>query len=630
MKNSWVVLVLILLGLSTPSLYATKTMETEQRLEGQLTLGVYWPWERTKFHAQTADKEFWSFVDDTMSMLKNELHCNLIWFTNGPDDPGRVCELAEKHGLKILITTKLAGYFHHGMPSEKKLQQSIQDIVTPMLNQKALAGYVLKDEAKSYERAQMEVYSQALKSADPSRPSILVSMPKDTQAYALGTDLPIICSDIYHFGGDRSPNIPNPNRRSQSSYRRTINALTQMTRKSKKIAWAMPQAFAEFRGPFWLNDKQNAMLEPGTYWHWRMPSKAQIKWQTWESIRAGCQGVVFFTLFFNNKYATWNPADGKAPEKLIKQMKVAQKNNWPSVKKQINTHAPLCLTYSNGRPTKQALAMALEFKFLNKIKNLISNWKPAPVPVSFTSDTGATKSFRVLGDPSIYVVVVNDDCEQSNQLSLRFLPHTTQVINLKTGNPLILSDELIGHEALRKAVLPLDAGAGTVLRVHFANNESGQLLVDESFDLRHLVVKLENAQIVSEPRSFGMGTQSRVRAEPNSSGSASIILEKLDKKPQRGSLLAGKHRGLRQNKNRIYLLIDGKYPNSESIVVQCIGQDNAKGWNKTDHYELPFSIPAGTKSIRIQLAQDAAIDRIRIWSCPPDRNIQTSSLTPTN
>ena len=109
-----------------------------------------------------------------------------------------------------------------------------------------MIGYVLKDEAKLTETQQMETWSRMMQEADPKRDCILVSQPGTTEGYSFETSLPVICTDIYFFGGDGSVNIPNPSSSSQRSYRGSIEALVDMTEKNGKKAWVMPQAFTEY------------------------------------------------------------------------------------------------------------------------------------------------------------------------------------------------------------------------------------------------------------------------------------------------------------------------------------------------------------------------------------------------
>lgn len=41
-------------------------------IQRQFARGVYWPWERTKIHAEHAGMEFWEFVDHMMGRIADE------------------------------------------------------------------------------------------------------------------------------------------------------------------------------------------------------------------------------------------------------------------------------------------------------------------------------------------------------------------------------------------------------------------------------------------------------------------------------------------------------------------------------------------------------------------------------
>jgi len=101
-------------------------------LEKTFARGVYWPWEATATNAKIAGKNIWEFTDDTMAMLKNEWHVNVIWFVHGAGDAARLCDLAAKHGILVLVATPLEHHIAHGMPSEPELAKTAQAAVAPM------------------------------------------------------------------------------------------------------------------------------------------------------------------------------------------------------------------------------------------------------------------------------------------------------------------------------------------------------------------------------------------------------------------------------------------------------------------------------------------------------------------
>jgi len=437
----------------------------EYEIQRHVVRGVYWPWERTARHARVAGMDLWDFVDRMMARIHDEWHCNIVWFVNGPSDPARVCDLAEKHGLLVLSGTRLAGLFVHGLRGAEQLEAAVARTLAEIGGKKSLGAYVLKDEPKCVEKAQMETYRLALAAADPAHPSIVVTMTGHTEPYASGTGFPVICTDIYHFGGDRSTYIPNPASRSRQTFRQCVTALTAMTQRYCKTAWSMPQAFADIWGAWWLDSDGNVVIEPGSYWHWRMPTVPEIRWQIWESIRAGCKGVVFFSILLGGDN-DWTPEKGAAPAKMREAAERSRKNGLPLVRTRLRTGHPLCLTRNGGAPTPQAEAMARVFAVLAEHEPLIVRWRPARIPFVFTDAPGAVQSFY---DPAthrteaaVFAVVVNDATGDSapRTIALRFLPNTARVTDVVQGKVLNLSDRcsgtilyILSHTSLLTSVL---------------------------------------------------------------------------------------------------------------------------------------------------------------------------------
>ena len=593
---------------------APRALPAEYELERRFALGVYWPWERTKLHAEHAGMEFWEFVDHLMGRARAEWHCNVVWFVNGPSEPARVCDIAEKHGLLVLCESRLTGLFVHGLRGEKQLASAVEKTVTPLAGKKALGAHVLKDEAKCLEKAQMESYRQALAAVDPERPAIIVTMTGHTEPFALDTGFPIVCTDIYHFGGTKSPAIPNPSRVSQRTYRGCINALTDMTRRGRKVAWSMPQAFADpWGGPYWVDRDGNMVLEPGSYWHWRMPSVAETRWQIWDAVRGGCRGVVFFAILLGGK-EEWTPDQGEMPEKM-RQRAVDNAKRWPTVKERINTGEPLCLTYNGGRSTPQVLEMGRVYGRLAPVEDLLVSLRPARIPAAFAAAPAALGSFRSALHPADRLaVVVNDDLEQAKKLELLFASNTASVTDVLSGQAVGLTPESIGQDGLLRGEVTLDPGGGTILRVSYRDGRAGFLLYGEDFSLRAVTAKLTNCERRTENRGFGMGRHSVVRKTEGTDAEAAIELGGLDKHSYGpGSPLATALHDVAKGKARVYLKVDGACPEAESIVVRFVDKDGNAGWNKTNAYHLPVSIPADTSAVRIRLADDASVSQLRLW-----------------
>jgi len=577
-----------------------------QRLDQFFARGVYWPWERTATNAAAAGKELWQFTDDLMAFLQTNMSVNVIWFVNGPSDPGRACDLAARRGIKVLCGA-LTHQHVHGITSPAELAAAAQKLV-PLKGNPGLGAYVLKDEPRAHEAEYMETLRQQMAQFDPERDSIVVSMLHDTETYARCTRFPIVCMDVYAFGGPRSPNIANPASTSQHSYRECAEAMNGLAREAGKQGWLMPQAFADPWGPWWRDADGNVVIEPGTYWHWLMPTPAGIHWQTWEALRAGSRGVLWYVLL--PPCNTWTPEQGEAnmPAGMRKGAETSASNKWPLAKQRIVTGQPSDLLLPGGRPTPQSGAVASDFAWMTRHEALLMKLKPAPFPSLFAAGPAAVATFAADGEPDTrYAVVVNDDLEQPRDLPLALLPNVTAAVDLLDGQTLTLTPEALGAEGLLAATVKLPPGRGTLLKLT-CRPGSQLALFREDFSNRNLCsVKLAGAERREERRGYSLGARWTVRKLPSADSMGSVTLADH-------AYIAGALRDAATGKTRVFLQAEGVFPKMESLVLNCKDSEGHGRWVKTTDHHLPVAIPPGTKSIELILqSESAALTGIRVW-----------------
>ena len=582
-------------------------------VESTQVRGVYWPWEFTTARAEKAGVELWAFVDLMMGRIKNDWHCNTIWFVNGPTDPVKTCQLAEKHGLTVLIGTELVHGIVHGFESMEQARGAVAKTVAELGGQKALGGYVLKDEPRGVEAMQMEAYRGMLHQADPTRPSVVVSMTGDTEVYVRSTRLPIICTDIYHFGGDGSPYIPNNAERSQGTFRAAVEALNSMTDAAGKAAWCMPQAFTELWGPHWADKNGNAVLEPGCYWHWRTPTPAEVTWQTWESIRAGCKGVVFFSAFMGTG-SEWTPEKGEMPEDFKNRIEANKSSKAPVVKERFNTGEAFSLSYADGTSTPQAVAMGKAYANLSKLQSVTPRLRAAELPAIFADGPAAVNTFTDPNSPGKrYAVVVNDDLKEAKEIDLFFPPTVAAVEDVTRSAAFSLSAYTIGDDGLQTAKIRLEPGDGAFLAISFKKDSPGMIVFQERFDNTACPLELRNCKRQFEARGFGMGRQWLVRKDGGAEQESWIELKGLNDRQHAHASPLGTNLSAIGAKEAVFMKVDGVCPQAEDILVQFVDKDGNAGWNKTSNFHLPFRIPPDTSAIRIRLSNNAAVKWISLW-----------------
>ena len=597
-------------------LYGEPENSRKSDLEQIFARGVYWPWECNKPSAKAAGKEYWQFIDDFMKDLKEKWNCNVIWITNGPnpEELPRVCELADKHNIRILATaSRFGNYYYGGVPlNEASLKKDAEAMAAQVKDYKMFGAYVLKDEPLKSEAVRLEYIRGIMEKVDPAKPSIVVSMIGDGESYIKKTGFPIVCIDPYMFGYKGDPNAPNPSCNSRNSFRSLASGFAEMSREHGKTSWIMPQAFQEIWGPMWYDEKHNIVAEPGAYLHWRFPQESELRWQIWESVRTGNKGVLFFDVL-TQLAQTYDPATGTPTKQAQDAIKTAGKNKWPVLKKRLETNTPSSLTYQDGSPVPQAYAVINTYAKLKEIEPLLCAFKISEVPYAAASKPLALKSFTTNG--SIYCVVVNDDCDKAGEFKINFLPDVQKVVDIISGKEVTLSPD--ENTRTSNGKIKLEAGDGTVLKLEILENASAILLFSEDFSCAKNTLSLENASIVQDTRAFGMGTYCSVRknAGKDSKNEKSFIILK--------GLMTGKDRMtgnvmnlVNSGKGMAFLKIDGSCPNTEDLVVQFV-DDKGEGWNKTSSYEYPIEIPKGTKEIKIFLNRlNASVAKVSIFCIP--------------
>jgi hypothetical protein len=581
--------------------------------------GVYWPWERTKPVADRAGKDFWVFVEETMRRIREDLHCNVVWFVNGPDDPARVSEMASRYGLRVLYH---ASGIHHLSMAQSDALASLRAIAEgatrPFTNDSALLTYLLKDEPRTHEVQHVEAWYQAMRRADPARESIAVVMPQQAEVYALETSMPVLCVDIYHFGGAGSPFIPNPARRSQATYRDAVHAAVELGRAGRKAAWAMPQMFSEEWGPVAMDGDGNRVAEKGTYLHWRTPTPAEVRWQAWEAVRAGCRGVVFFALLpgYALESLDKEPDDdmgrfihGRMNDGAAR----AAKERLPLLAERTTLDGSGWLLGFRGELTEQSKAMGEAYAQGSKAEAALTGSMIAPFPVVFAETPVSVSTLLQPSEPDVrYTIVVNDDLENEVEKPVYFAPNVAGVMEVGAETSLTVTASSRG--ALRKATLRLPPGGGMILRIEFAGDEPGLLLLEEGFELSQLKVGLEYAERVRERRAYGLGFASRVRAEiGNPDKTSKVVIPRLQGPASPLWSALGARAG------EVYCMATGEFPGTESLVIAAVGKDGASKWLQAHDHGFPVVVPRDAESLEFLLRPDARLRDVRFWYVPSTR-----------
>lgn len=588
----------------------------KQNITQMYARGVYWPWEKTGTHAARAGMDEWQFAEHFMKHIKEQWHCNVVWFVNGPKDRERICKIAEKYGITVLLGTDFANVFAHGVNDIGKLDELAKSTVDKVAHLPAFGAYVLKDEARRKEMRMMDDCRKRLHQLDPAHPSIVVTMTHDTESYLRNSGFPIICSDIYHFGAPRSPHIPNTPSRSKNSYSNAVYDLVSQCREYKKIPWVMPQAFTEIWGPWWIDEKENVVVGAGAYYNWRNPTPAEVRWQTWEAVRAGAKGVVFFSpLLGGNNRENWD-GSGEMPEAVKKRIASNRAKNLPLAKETFNTGMPGSLTYANGRSTPQGDAMGNAFKRLAHIEDILKELELSRIPFAFADAPGNSASFvhhRHRQFKHLYAVIVNNDTEKAQTITCHIPGHTQKVSDAISGAVLdVVPSSINSGDNMKQIKVKLAAGDGAVLKLDM-KPQPGALFLSETFNGRHTIMELVNCSRRQHHRGFGMGLEWKVTRADDCpvDKDAYILIDKLDDRKASG--LFQSLETIDKNGEMVMIKIDGRCPAAEDIVISCVNDKGEAGWNKTSEYHLPMAIPPNTKQVKILLKDRASVSGVSLW-----------------
>jgi hypothetical protein len=577
--------------------------------------GVYWPFERTKYTADDAGMELWAFSEKVLSDLKSRYHCDLIWVVNSSNaDAVKLAGIAEKYGIGVVpVTTAI--YDWRGVRTQKAAHAIAEKTVSTLGTAKGIAGYVLLDEPKRGEMDMLEATRAALAELDPNRPPLVVSMLRQTEAVARRTKLPFLVSDPYPFFGDKSPNGPNTPAISRRYYLDATRRTVAMARETDKTPWMMPQIFSDPWGDWHYDAKWNAVAEPGAYYHWRMPTVGETRWQIWQAVGAGAKGVVFYVLF-----PTPNPRRSGQDAKDMKGYRTLKPQpDWPLFKTETPLNVGTGILRNDGSSTPQAETMGEVFGALGPHRALLGRLQSAP-PIAFADAPFRATTFRDPQDGKTYVVVVNDNTDAAVTGKVRLLPTIKSVRDVVSGSTISATTNAA---KLSELELKTEAGGGALLLLD-GENAAIQTYV-EDFAIQISAGKFERAQKVLLPEPWGMGYHIAVKTQADAptvapqQAAADII------NPQTTGAGAGQLQYAMSEvaadwnmKGRLYLIYDGtKSADKTGVEVSVSADGKAFQSISKDEFNQPIEIPSNSTQLRFALLDESAtLDGWRLIAVP--------------
>lgn len=440
-------------------------MSPAERPVQEFPLGVYWPWERTGLIAENADMDKWAFTKKTCELLK-EQGADSIWLVNiGVDDLKSLLKITRPLGLKLVpclseIEAKNFPSTTGQDPAAKDFKakaveyyaRRIPEIVLDIGEDRAgVLAWVLSDEPTGVFLDLMDPIREIFAKADPDRSTLAVSMWMQTPDLIAKTRLTTFCVDLYPFFGPNDPNGSHTPDASRHFYSSNVQRMVEDAGKDGRVGWVMPQCFIEIWGPTEMTPDGIVTALPGAYIHWRTPTLAEMRWQTWEGIRLGAKGVFYFVLLSVGK----DDPKVKPPEDAYL---------GPILVKEATQVGYDALLDRRGNPTPQGSEMFMLFRKLARHKALLGRLIPSNT--QWVAAEGGARIGCFVDDSTgeRYAVAVNPDFGATQAVTLTATMGTRGLMDVLTGKSLELMP-LGRADGSRGTTIRLEAGDGVLLKL---------------------------------------------------------------------------------------------------------------------------------------------------------------------
>jgi len=413
--------------------------------------GVYLSWERIGANAKVSGIDRWVDACRRLDALE-ACKVNLLWVTNMSEaDLSRLIDECEKRGMRLLpsmssIEAKVDWrWANEGQYYAKRVPR----VVAKAGGKKALAGWVHSDEPHVKHFPRVEKLQQRFRELDPTRFCTAVTMWPQTPAAARDLDLPVVCVDLYPFFGPKDPNGPHTDAASKSFFRRNTAAMIEAIGSRRSVGWVMGMCFSDIWGPRHYDSQGHLIGLPGSYLHWRAPTLAEMRWQVWETFRSGAKGFVCYTLA---------PEAPNPKTKTLEPPKVAWKD---VLAKKTTDLGPNALTNPDGSVTPQLTELGRLYARLTPHADLLRRWQRLAEPLLEVDDPGKGQVFVDPRDQTVYALVLNDDLQREQTVSVRVGERISAVRDVFVSAAMALSKDFAGGSST--VSVPLAAGDGTIL-----------------------------------------------------------------------------------------------------------------------------------------------------------------------
>ncbi len=370
----------------------------------EMPLGVYLSWELAHAYSNLNGIPLEEFLDNALQEC-HKRNFNTLWVTNiDAGDLSILQKPCEKYGITLLANScegKADVYYADNAALLRGTVKRMQDAAFDKL-----AYWVISDEPEKSHVENLNLYAGILRESGMEQGTALVVTAAMIDNIIGHVPLSMAAVDPYPFFGPDDPNGPHTRMASQAHFRNNSMRFVEACRKAGTEPWLMPQSFAEVWGPYEYTAQGELIALPGAYLHWITPTVTETRWQLFESIRLGAQGVVFFQLF-----PTMLPQNGSLPMPDVP---------WKDVLMQTPVSAGYAaLLTIHGKPAPQMDELGKWYPLLQKNADILCDSVPHPA-AEWTKNLPANVSFSTFKaeNNTVYTVVVNDDFDIQAELNI--------------------------------------------------------------------------------------------------------------------------------------------------------------------------------------------------------------------
>ena len=427
--------------------------DTPPPADQTIPLGVYWAGEMVG-----------SAYDNNPVKRKAELekrfadlaahNVTAIWLTHTDAKEGaEMARMAGKHGIRLVASLGPLAMEVGGIPDEEHAKATRKMLVEDWGDAPAPFAWGIGDEPSTTYMEEVAKASANIKRAIPTARTTAVMMPMDYIAAAKMVNFDWFTVDIYPFFSANNPNGPGDHGSSTMYYMQACQRAQNWALKTKARGWwVMPQIYQEPWGPWDYDDQGNIVHLPGGGPHWRMPTPAEVKWQTWAGIAGGARGVFYFIYYW--------PGRNQPNAEPIKDPALGF-----VVKEKVNTGAPRGIVYPDGRSTPAYEAMGQAFGEIKKLTPLVLSLKPATEEHAYFWGgwpwPGDMLTCWDGPDGKKYAILVNGNTDKRQKLKFTLAKPFLTVRDLRTGQTL----KPVNDEPYMDIEAELAPGEGTVLEL---------------------------------------------------------------------------------------------------------------------------------------------------------------------